>query len=786
MKKILLFLFSLSFYYGHSQVLPNCNAFYGQGSNIVISSLGIPNTTTVTTIPNAGAGLAIGPSFGFPAPNPTFWTTSGGTYWYWNGAAWVNTTHNTGAGGAVNPGGSKNFLYNIVGGVGQVWRYNGTGPGVLLATIPALASQGPYDLVGDDQDNFYYLHANAPQSLLVYDMFGVLTCSYSVTGLTPSTAGGGFAIVGNTVTVSNAGGYHVGVITGTVVNFTVTPSTTLASSGDFASCPLSLTYNSTITAAPSVSITCTNSLVTLSATVPATISPVTYTWSGPGIVTSINNATVNVNAAGVYSCSTKNASCPTRTSIATFTVLNGGTVITPTITSSGNLSCSSSSTQLFVAPNGPPHTYSWTGPGIIGPSTNSVVTVNSAGVYSVTVTNPLTGCAGTRTVNVSSTIAPLTISVSPSNPQKCSTGPAVNLTASGATNYTWSPSATLSSSVGAVVAANPSVTTTYTVFGVTGACSGSAVVTVVVIPTPTVVITSGSPTICTGSSGTLSASGATTYTWNPGGLTGSSISVSPVSTTVYTVTGANGTCTSTATGTVNVVPGPTLTASANPTIICRGNSSTLTVGGASTYTWLPGGLTGTSVVVSPTVTTTYTVNATSVSGCISNRTLTLLVNPNPTVTIAPSSPTICSGRSTTLTASGASSYTWAPGPIISSSIVITPTVNSTYTVTGVLGVCASTNTVFVTVVPAPTVTAVSSPTALCAGNSATLTAVSYTHLNKVVSVQLDPYRETCDINEKNNTWNVNAEPGKFEVFKNKTAVRGQSAGENPMQKAKNK
>lgn len=57
---------------------------------------------------------------------------------------------------------------------------------------------------------------------------------------------------------------------------------------------------------------------------------------------------------------------------------------------------------------------------------------------------------------------------------------------------------------------------------------------------------------------------------------------------------------------------------------------------------------------------------------------------------------------------------------------------------------------------------------------------------KVASVQLDPYKETCDINEKNNVWNINAEPGKFEVFKNKTRVRGQSDGENPMQKAMKK
>lgn len=58
---------------------------------------------------------------------------------------------------------------------------------------------------------------------------------------------------------------------------------------------------------------------------------------------------------------------------------------------------------------------------------------------------------------------------------------------------------------------------------------------------------------------------------------------------------------------------------------------------------------------------------------------------------------------------------------------------------------------------------------------------------KVASIVLDPYRETADINEKNNSWNIKNEPGRFELFKSKGAgARGQSTGENPMQKAKKK
>jgi hypothetical protein len=58
---------------------------------------------------------------------------------------------------------------------------------------------------------------------------------------------------------------------------------------------------------------------------------------------------------------------------------------------------------------------------------------------------------------------------------------------------------------------------------------------------------------------------------------------------------------------------------------------------------------------------------------------------------------------------------------------------------------------------------------------------------KISSILVDPYRETADINEKNNFWNIKTEPSKFELFKAKNGnVRGQSAGENPMQKAMKK
>lgn len=61
---------------------------------------------------------------------------------------------------------------------------------------------------------------------------------------------------------------------------------------------------------------------------------------------------------------------------------------------------------------------------------------------------------------------------------------------------------------------------------------------------------------------------------------------------------------------------------------------------------------------------------------------------------------------------------------------------------------------------------------------------TYAKEKEVASIVLDPYKETCDIDEKNNTWNIRQEPSRFDLFKTKTVGRGQSTGGNPMQKAK--
>ncbi len=57
---------------------------------------------------------------------------------------------------------------------------------------------------------------------------------------------------------------------------------------------------------------------------------------------------------------------------------------------------------------------------------------------------------------------------------------------------------------------------------------------------------------------------------------------------------------------------------------------------------------------------------------------------------------------------------------------------------------------------------------------------------KAVSIQLDPMRETADIDESNNKWPNVAAPSKFALFKSKGFARGQSIGLSPMAASQNK
>lgn len=365
-----------------------------------------------------------------------------------------------------------------------------------------------------------------------------------------------------------------------------------------------------------------------------------------------------------------------------------------------------------------PSSYTWN-PG--GATTSSiVVTPSVTTIY--TVTGAIVGCSTTNTVSVTvNTISP-TVSVSPSNPSTC-LGGTVTLTASGANAYSWSTGVFTSTT-----SVSPLVTGVYiyTVTGTTNYCSNTKTVSVTINGTPTISV--NSPAICRGTSTVITASGATTYSWSTGATT-ASISVSPTVTTVYTVTGTAGGCSTSKTVTVTVKPLPNIAITPSVTSICVGQSVGLTASAGPTYSWSTGQTTS-SITVSPTITTVYTATVAghhASAGCYNTQTATVTVNTYPVLTVA-ASPTIVCLSSSTLTASGATTYSWSTGATTNTTVV-TPTVATIYTVTGNNSGCTSTKTISVDYGPtAPILTVTSNTNIGCAG-SATFTVsggTSYT------------------------------------------------------------
>ncbi len=229
---------------------------------------------------------------------------------------------------------------------------------------------------------------------------------------------------------------------------------------------------------------------------------------------------------------------------------------------------------------------------------------------------------------------------------------------------------------------------------------------------------SGNRRICSGQSTTLTASGGNSYVWSTGATT-SSITVSPLNNTTYRVTAtfAWG-ATASASFSVNVNGKPNVTI-AGQAGICWGGSATLTATGGNTYLWSTGS-TFTNITVSPTVTTSYSVTTTNANGCTSSTSRTLTVTPSGGASIT-GNLAICSGSSTTLTASGGGSYLWSTGAT-GAAITVSPANNTVYTVTvSAAQGCSATASALVQVYLATT-PSISVSTSICAGAQTVLTA----------------------------------------------------------------
>ena len=132
--------------------------------------------------------------------------------------------------------------------------------------------------------------------------------------------------------------------------------------------------------------------------------------------------------------------------------------------------------------------------------------------------------------------------------------------------------------------------------------------------------------------------------------------------------------------------------------ICNGNTTTLTAIGASTYIWSNGETTA-SISVSPTSNTSYSVTGTQ-SGCTNIANYNINVNNPPQIQIS-GNDTICSGGSTQISATGATTYIWEDGSTLANRTVF-PITSTTYTVTGTMNGCSEISNIRVVVLDSPT------------------------------------------------------------------------------------
>ncbi len=494
--------------------------------------------------------------------------------------------------------------------------------------------------------------------------------------------------VGNSATlnVSGASTYTWSTASNaTSIAVSPTITTTYSVTGtNAAGCMASASKTVTVVALPSLTVTSSSNTICSGSSVTLTASGAsTYTWNtGPTTPAISPSPTVNTT----YTVTGTSAVGCTNTSVKTITVN-----LTPTVSVSGGASPVCAGTQVLLTASGA-ITYSWSTSALtatIAPS--PTITTN------YTVIGTSAGCSNSIVKTI--TVNPLpTLTIAVSNTLVCS-GNTLALTASGALTYTWS------GSVINAVPFSPTITTNYTVTGTSAAgCNNTAAMTVSVNNVPTAPLSISGPTaLCAGSSATTYSTnivaGASSYVWTlPGGWGGASttnsISATPGASGGTISVFASNTCGNSSTQTLVVVinPVPSVTANGNPLSVCPAANVTLSASGANTYTWSSGPTVAT-ITVNPLTTTIYTVTGTNTLGCNNFTTITIGVFSNPTVSAVSNSNILCVGQTATLTAGGATSYTWNPGGA-ATSIVVSPTVTTTYTVTGTDGNSCTSSVVY--------------------------------------------------------------------------------------------
>jgi len=338
--------------------------------------------------------------------------------------------------------------------------------------------------------------------------------------------------------------------------------------------------------------------------------------------------------------------------------------------------------------NNPQVEYSWSPADYLDnpKSANPLCTPEKNMQYILTVKNN-TGCENYDTVNV--TLGGELSVFAGADTSVCK-GEQIQLNASGAENFSWSPADGLSNATIANPLFTGTSTTQYIVTGKSGNCEGKDTILVTVNEKP-IIITSENREICVGDTVHLSAKGATEYSWSPtDGLHNPTIA-NPIfngtKTTEYIVIGKNGNCSDSKKVIITVNEKPTLLVSENREI-CAGDTVHLSAKGALKYSWSPTDGLHNPTIANPifngTKTTEYIVTG-KTGNCFDSKKILITVNEKPTISVSENRE-ICLGDTVHLRANNADSYLWTPSTYLNNATIpnpiAQPTENITYTVRG--------------------------------------------------------------------------------------------------------
>ena len=553
------------------------------------------------------------------------------------------------------------------------------------------------------------------------------------------SATGGFTMAGS----GSTGPYTYSIDNGSTYTSTTKPTTLVAgtytvSTKDKNGCvsattTVTLTGNGAPTTTPITPATIALDCKTATGTfTEASTSGYTYAWGGPGVTAGGATNIATVNAAGTYTVTVTNGSCSS-TLTATATLNNTkptmGTVPTLALscaTTSGSLTENATTTGAAA--------FAWAGAGFVGATTNSSVTVNAAGTYTVTVTDAANNCTNTTTATVTlnntkptpGAVSPLVLTCNTLSGSLTETATTV-----GAATYAWAGAGVTAGAATATATVNAAGTYTVTVTDAANSCTNTTTATVTLNNTkPTISSVAAAPVLnCIRNADTLkvtaSAGGGAQYSWTGPSISSGGTTYTPIvggaGAYTLTVTDAVNGCTTTSSVTVTTnTTAPTLATISPQTITCANKSAQVTasptaITGTPSYSWSGTSITSganTSTITVGAVTGTYTVTITDgANGCTNTTTASVTLNGTPPTlaAVAPANLT-CTVTTATLMESptdsvGKLSYTWSgpaggiTGVATNHSIVINAPGTYSVSVTDISNNCSAATTVTVSQTP---------------------------------------------------------------------------------------